>query len=277
MNEGEKLRLLIKKDSRDAKKIASLINVNQNTLLNLYKRTVVSNDYKYRFKEIGIDIDANALINPVKETVVNEPEINHTAQHEGRRLQKLIKSGDVKAKELCEMLDMSEQYLQELYAKEKLPPKWKGLMKEAGYDIDKEEAKNMNAKNLIPLYNAKAMAGLQNVINNEAEYIEGYYSVPVPKATHLMRIAGNSMYPKYCNGDVVAVQLLNNHNYIHLGSAHIIVLDEQVFIKFLRKGNTADEWMLEPLNLENFDSFPVKKGDVLKLYIVRGTVRLDEL
>ena len=99
----------------------------------------------------------------------------------------------------------------------------------------------------------------------------------IQSRTHLMRIAGNSMYPKYCNGDVVAVQLINNHNYVHLGSAHIIVLDEQVFIKFLRKGNTQEEWMLFPLNTEQFDPFPVKKSDVLKLFIVRGTVRLDEL
>lgn len=61
--EGKKLKLLIKNDGRFAKTIASLINVHENTLKNWYKREHLDPIDKERLKEIGIDIDNNALNN----------------------------------------------------------------------------------------------------------------------------------------------------------------------------------------------------------------------
>lgn len=66
------------------------------------------------------------------------------------------------------------------------------------------------------------------------EALETSYFMSIPHFAdcHLaIRVSGHSMYPKYCNGDVVVCKRIFNHNYVPYGEPHLVVMSDCYLLK----------------------------------------------
>jgi len=102
-----------------------------------------------------------------------------------------------------------------------------------------------------------------------------FKSIPHFADCHLaMRVSGHSMYPKYCNGDIVVCKRIFNHDYIPYGEPHLIVLADCHLLKFIHPHSTDKTMYLLKSANEKFEPMEVKRSDVLEVYMVRGKFEL---
>lgn len=129
----------------------------------------------------------------------------------------------------------------------------------------------------IPLVGTMATAGFYNNSHDITEQdIQGRYVVPdFERVDFMLRVVGNSMYPKYTSGDVVACRIIQNMSFIQWNRPYLIAAGEQgLLIKRLMPNPDAD---LINLISDNPDYPPVtcKRSDIHGLALIVGTIRLE--
>jgi repressor LexA len=109
--------------------------------------------------------------------------------------------------------------------------------------------------------------------NLELEALETSYFKSIPHFADCnlaIRVSGHSMYPKYCNGDIVVCKRIFNHQYVQFGEPHILVLADGYLLKFVHPHPTDKTMFLFSSSNEKFEPMEVKRQDVVEIYIVRG-------
>lgn len=104
------------------------------------------------------------------------------------------------------------------------------------------------------------------------------YNVPISNIDYLIPIAGDSMMPDYCPGDVVAIKRVNEKAFIEWGKVYVLDTCNGVVIKEVQPSenegyitcisrNTPTKYKPFEINLcpENF----------FGMYAVKGTVRIS--
>ena len=91
------------------------------------------------------------------------------------------------------------------------------------------------------------------------------------------------MYPTYENGCMVIVKQIKKLTDIQYGSAFILVTQEQRILKRIFPGSTSDTLKLASDNSElrkdgeaKYPTYEILKEDILKLFIVKGTIKRTE-
>lgn len=217
--------------------------------------------------------------------------------NEGEVLKRLLKKDYRSTTEIATLMKVARDTLYRLQKMDEIPITYKERFAEIGIVIA-EQQKNVDEHNQymkknpnivfknhevdklkdIPFYNVEAIGGRIDMIKDTPEYITGYYRIPgANDADAIIRVAGHSMYPDYPDGSMIAIKHIKNLNIIHPGVAHVIVTEEQTFIKLLIK-NGADSWILRSINKDpRFADFEVKKSDIIKLYIVKAVINQSEI
>jgi len=131
------------------------------------------------------------------------------------------------------------------------------------------------SKKGIPLIPSIAFAGF-GLASFEDMQIEHYYDVPEFKqADFLMRIKGNSMYPKYSSGDIIACAIIEDRLFFQWNKIYAINTNSQgVLIKRVKKSAIPDCILLVSDNSQ-YDPFDVPLTDIAKIAIVIGVIRLE--
>lgn len=123
------------------------------------------------------------------------------------------------------------------------------------------------------IYNVFATAGGLVVFNDDPEYIEGYVDVPeFGNIVGYVRVAGNSMYPKYCNGDLVACREIKGRKIIPYGEAYLIVTDEFRMIKYIDPFDHDEHKLTIRSEHPDFKPFTIEREDIIKLYAIKGKI-----
>ena len=89
-----------------------------------------------------------------------------------------------------------------------------------------------------------------------------------------IRVSGHSMYPRYCNGDVVVCKRINNHNYIPYGEPHLVIMNDCYLLKFVHPHPTDKTMFLLKSANPRFEAMEIKRSDLLEVYLVRGKFEL---
>ncbi len=89
-----------------------------------------------------------------------------------------------------------------------------------------------------------------------------------------IRVSGHSMYPRYCNGDIVVCKRIHNHNYVPFGEPHLVVMEDCYLLKFIHPHPTDKAMYLLRSANEKFEPMEVKRADLLEVYLVRGKFEL---
>lgn len=192
----------------------------------------------------------------------------------GNELKKIVKDSGLSNAEIIEKSGVPERTLYNLYSRdivekhyvEKLKKALPELAKVASRPIDDGERK-------VPYYDIDATAGNVTIFAEDGpEYIKQYITVPAFNDCQMfIGVSGNSMYPKYCSGELVALKKIEDFEIVAFGEAYLVVTKEQRLLKYIRKGANKDHWLLVSENKE-YEAFEVPKKKVLHLYIVKGKI-----
>lgn len=129
------------------------------------------------------------------------------------------------------------------------------------------ELKAIQHEQGIPLIPLDAIAGFGMGNNSQVmEYECEKYVIPnFCGAEFLIQVKGNSMYPKYASGDIVACKKLPLDTFFQWNKVYVIDSEQGVLIKRIRKADDAQHITLISEN-KDYDR---------SLAIVIGVIRLE--
>lgn len=94
-------------------------------------------------------------------------------------------------------------------------------------------------------------------------------------------VTGDSMYPKYCAGEIVAVKRIMNFNALLWGETHLVITNDNAnnyrTIKDIHPHEDDSKIILRSSNPNYRGDTVVSKEDVLSIYIVKGRIKRNQL
>ena len=128
----------------------------------------------------------------------------------------------------------------------------------------------------IPLVPVSAMAGaltgeLPAVTERECER----YSVPkFERADFLITVAGDSMFPKFQSGDIVACRRVPLGSFFQWHRVYVVDSEQGVLIKRVEHGRDEDSVTLVSENRE-YSPIELKRDEIYSLALVVGLIRAE--
>lgn len=146
-------------------------------------------------------------------------------------------------------------------------------------DSDKvEEVKSENLPsrgNIRYWEDVAATGGSLEFLENPDEHHTRMISMPkFADCTDAVNIYGDSMYPVYKSGEIICIKPWME-SFIDYGCCYLIVTrNGNRMVKYLRKSSDESKVMCVSEN-KDFDPFEIDKSDILRLFLVRGSIRVD--
>lgn len=111
----------------------------------------------------------------------------------------------------------------------------------------------LNTDTDITVYNNRyfpfinAAAGLDFLTNNgKNDSIP--INIPNINADGFINVFGDSMYPKYCSGEIIGLKRIDKE-MVFFGHAYAVQMkDGEIYLKYIQPGNDQDHWSLESEN-----------------------------
>lgn len=204
------------------------------------------------------DLGAN-LLRIRKKKSLSQDQLGESVGVSGAQIGRYEKGKDEMSnamlRKLCIALDVSEIEMRGLKEPAKLTPV-------------------KNKEGMIPIYDAIAVAGLttmaaeQSAVYEAVEYIDA--GTLFPTATAAMRIAGDSMFPKYRPGCLVALREVFDKEDIDYGKDYVIETKENRWIKRLMKSEKG----AEHVELTSYSTVTDARG---KLVHAARDIHLDKI
>ena len=139
----------------------------------------------------------------------------------------------------------------------------------------KEEIK-IQEGNSTPYYpEVNASAGLDFLTNNGHNY-----SIPIKipnvDAQAYINIFGDSMYPKYCSGEIIGIKEIQK-DMVQFGFAYVVaMIDGEAYVKYIDPGKDEEHWMLRSENPnykpKQFHLSKIQKVFIIKAVITKSTI-----
>ena len=123
----------------------------------------------------------------------------------------------------------------------------------------------------IPYYlNTNASAGLNFLTaNNDNESVP--IIIPNIDAQAFINVFGDSMYPKYCSGEIIGVKEIQK-DMLHFGYAYVIQMkDGESYLKYIKPGRDENHWILESEN----PRYPPREfhlKQISKIFIIKAVI-----
>lgn len=119
--------------------------------------------------------------------------------------------------------------------------------------------------------NVSAAAGMdKDMTNDELKRIP----INLPnweKCIDFINVYGDSMYPKYCSGEIIGIKEVELQ-YINYGYAYVVILnDGQVLLKFIKKGSDNEHIILESEN-KFYEPKEYHLDQIKKVFIIKGVI-----
>ncbi len=146
--------------------------------------------------------------------------------------------------------------------------------------IPYDEGKRKKKIEGIPLMPIEAFAGLSNNRDYSISLnaIEDRYVIPLfngKGVDFLIYVRGNSMYPKYNSGDVVACKFVKERLFIQWNKVYIIDTQSQgTLMKRLIKSDVSECITCKSDN-QDYGTFDVPLSDIRNMALVVGVIRLE--
>jgi phage repressor protein C with HTH and peptisase S24 domain len=145
----------------------------------------------------------------------------------------------------------------------------KGIFTEIPQTGDSKKAKE------IPLLDIEAMAGEGNGEVSVLGYSLTGYKIPLfQDADFLIPVKGNSMWPKYNGGDIVACRKLDSDTFFQWNKVYVLDTEQGALIKRIRKSEKQDHLLIVSENKE-YESFDLPTSKVRSIAMVLGRLSLE--
>lgn len=125
-------------------------------------------------------------------------------------------------------------------------------------------------------------------ITAEGSYLSGFaddeYMEHLPKfylpflglgaGVYAFQVRGDSMSDRFNNGDVVFGQLVNKHDALRWGEVYVLLCNDGLVVKELRRGPDDKHFTLRSYN-EHFDPYEVLKTEVRAMYRYQASISFN--
>ena len=129
---------------------------------------------------------------------------------------------------------------------------------------------------ILPLLPINAAAGVFTGDVQVMEYECERYVVPMfREATFLIPVLGDSMYPTYNNGDVIACRKLDSWSFFQFGKVYVIYTSQGVLVKRIKEGSNENSILIISDNCDAYPSFELDKKELLGVAVVIGGLWLE--
>lgn len=99
--------------------------------------------------------------------------------------------------------------------------------------------------------------------------------------TAYLQHVGDSMYPKYCAGEIIAVKRIYNFDVVLWGEAYLIVTNDNAnslrTVKLLFQHDEQSKIILRASNPNYKGDTVINKVDILSMFIVKGKITRNQL
>lgn len=99
--------------------------------------------------------------------------------------------------------------------------------------------------------------------------------------TAYIPVVGDSMYPQYCAGEIVAVKKVNNPNILQWGEAYLVITNSEAndlrTIKLVHQSENNDEIILRASNPDYKGDTIIPKKDIISMFIIKGKIERNQL
>lgn len=99
--------------------------------------------------------------------------------------------------------------------------------------------------------------------------------------TAYIPIVGDSMYPQYCSGEIIAVRRIYNMDIIQWGEAYFVVTNENAnglrTVKQVHWCEDADKIILRASNPNFKGDTVINKSDIISMFIIKGKIKRNQL
>lgn len=124
----------------------------------------------------------------------------------------------------------------------------------------------------VPYYDVDFVAGFDLIFNDQT--ITPTANIIVygfEKAQIWCNVTGNSMYPKICHGDMIALRECTIDD-VQYGEIYAVVLDTIRTIKILRKADDPGRLRFIPINTDEYDEQDFDKSRIIRIFEVLGNI-----
>jgi len=135
----------------------------------------------------------------------------------------------------------------------------------------------------VPFFDVK-LTDLQHAVPDIFNESTPTYFVnyrPFNDCTAYLPVYGDSMYPRFANGEIIAVKEVANRDVLLWGEAYLVVTDEfsnaMVTVKLLYQHEDADKIILRSSNPAYQGDTVIDKTSIARLYIIKGKITQNQL
>jgi hypothetical protein len=118
-----------------------------------------------------------------------------------------------------------------------------------------------------------------NLLRETPEYYVNFR--PFNDCDAYLPVYGDSMYPKYASGEIIAVREIINPEVIQWGEAYLVVADESanniITVKLLFEHNSGSRIVLRASNPNYKGDTILERHAIKKLFIVKGKIMRNQL
>lgn len=129
----------------------------------------------------------------------------------------------------------------------------------------------------VPYYNinlSEARGESLKLMEEKPEYFVNYR--PFNDCAAYLPVYGDSMYPKYASGEIIAVKEITNRDIIQWGEAYVIMTTESSnslrTIKILHEHPDSNKIILRSSNPNFKGDTIINKKEIVSLYIIKGKI-----
>lgn len=132
----------------------------------------------------------------------------------------------------------------------------------------------------IPLLPFSAVGGFLSE-NNHESFTDTTYSIQFPDfsergADCAIRVEGDSMYPRYSNGDVLAIKILRDPSFFQWGRVYVLNTAQGCVVKRLFPDPDDSEGIVcRSEDSVNYPDYKVSKSDVIGVALVVGHAGIE--
>lgn len=138
-------------------------------------------------------------------------------------------------------------------------------------------------KQLIPLYEIDAAAGLNILFSNQNTQIPlDYISVPnAPRCDGALYIRGDSMYPVLKSGDIACYKIIKEFDDIRYGEIHILDIedssDRYLTAKYIQKSDNGSEYLKLVSENKYHSDRDIHKSTIKAIGLVKIWIRYNTI
>jgi transcriptional regulator with XRE-family HTH domain len=216
-------------------------------------------------------------------------------------LKRFRKEKNISQKDLQDLLGLSQSYISSLENRvkpitddiyKKLVDKYDGdilpyVIKDGDISNISESAVNYNRKQIqkvtgVPYYDIDVTGSIVSSFSDIREVPEFYIDYkPFNDCTAYFTMYGDSMYPRYCAGETIAVKEVRNQDVILWGETYLVITNSECndlrTVKRVYQAEDKNYIILRASNPDYKGDTLIKKDCILGMYLVKGKIHRDQI